>query len=194
MYDDSDDEDDYFYSSRKQKSRYHNNMFSRRELWVKIAEEGGWSGTFSLLEEVRPDETAVMGLKAVGDAEDTLLDDINQGDERPSEKQIMGYTGDYFDKPFVPRMEDGSQENSDVTLVDINEEVAESLAKFDESNKSCNTGAGSTGSGAPVGSAVTISGLTSRAGRQYNQVAGVVVQTCDPATGRVGVRLEAPFR
>ena len=196
MSDESDDEEEYYFSNQRKRNQYYNHSYSRRELWTKVYEEGGWSGKFDLLEEVKADDTAVMGLQGVGESDSLVENGVDENSENSSAagSLALGYTGDYFDKPFVPRMEDGesSKNVGNVeTLVDDTNTLTESLEKTAEEGQLRNEGADTQ---APLGSAVTVSGLKSRSGRQYNQVSGVVIQAMDKATGRVGVRLEAPFR
>ena len=160
--------------------RYFNADYSQREVWVRVWTKGwGASGKCPLLEEVTPTESAVME------------DDKTEDDASPGCAGENISTEDLFDRPFVPRVEvsptpdevvpdppplcDGaSDEASDEALHPPTEEEAVR--------------------GVPVGSAVMVSGLTTRAGMAYNGINGVVIGQIEEASGRQPVRLNAPFR
>jgi hypothetical protein len=160
-------------------------------VWVK-----GWgvSGKCIVVEEVECTDSAVLDLKGVGDKRSE--EEVSCSSEVEAESEPAGgegLTGDYFDKPFVPRMEDASADSTGIDDV-MNDDTIQTLiqdstsrgtgTRYDEGCAVC----------VPVGSAVMVAGLTSRAGMMYNGVTGVVMSESDPATGRQGVRLDAPFR
>ena len=96
---------------------YYNAEYAKRGLWVRI----------EVLEEVGADDTAVMGVTAVGEINPHDLQDQGQGQGNASTQGLgvtqgqglglgltngaiedgsggVGLTGDFFDRPFVPRM------------------------------------------------------------------------------------------
>jgi hypothetical protein len=207
-------------------SRYYNAEFARKQVWVRVQEGSGEaspvpgnsskgsgrSGSMprQYLEEVPAEETAVLELKGVGD----LYDDEQEaaggaaapaaagGDTAVAARAKEaaggdGLTGDLFDKPFVPRMEDASEACAQTAA-----EAAALLSsiKSGEQDPSMQaiqaaaTAATQAVVPVPVGAAVQITGLRSRSGAQYNGVTGVVMGPIDGETGRQGVRLDAPFR
>lgn len=162
--------------------------------------EKGWgvSGKCIVVEEVLSTDSAVMDLKGVGDkGSDRVIDEtLNEmitgsGDASGEPSGGEGLTGDYFDKPFVPRMEDGSSDST-VNEEVLTEEAIQQLMR--QSSVEDVELVHNASIGVPVGSAVVVTGLHSRAGMQYNGVTGVVMSEVDATTGRQGVHMNAPFR
>lgn len=193
-------------SARNFSSRYYRADHARRELWVRrTAVDNGssfFAGTDSgvaagtvLLEEVHANDTAVLDLSAVGDPVGCEGD----GDASTTATHVNGMTGDFMDKPFVPRMEDASSSSEAeaaeaasehglvLGLVADGQEDPALLVVHAERAKALVRG------GFPVGTAVEICGLQSRAAQQYNGVTGVVVTRVKAESGKQGVRLDAPF-
>lgn len=199
---------------------YYNADLSRREVWLRLCVTVG-SSTKTYVEEVPASETAVLNLRGVGDSKDSnaahasdmnvdaggggggskgsssseaqaAIKDKSDGDDEVDGGS--GLTGDYFDKPFVPRMDDGvsgSNESELVARAAAREAENEEVLATSQSRSSFLSTAQW---GVPIGAAVTVSGLKSRVGAQYNGLTGVVVTPLDAASGRQGVRLNAPFR
>lgn len=194
--------------------RFYNAAHSRRQLWVKlytgsggdISSGLGGSGR-RLCEEISADETAVLGLRGVGDDisddADATAKEAGGTDAAAAAKSEMdalsagsGMTGDLFDRPFVPRMEDS--DNLGKAAEDNEREKIEPLRPGEEDPalvmlKDARASVLLHCSGAPIGAAVEIAGLVSTSGMQYNGVTGVVVAPLDTKSGRQGVRLDAPF-
>jgi hypothetical protein len=176
---------------RARYDQFYNAAYSRRQLWVRLNEKS--SGSLSnakTLEEVPASETAVIEIEVIDKVE--VLD----SDERIPPMREIGLSGDLFDKPFIPRMEDveGANNSSKTTseeiiMQDLKAGVEDPaiLLVREAQNKSLTLHA------VPVGIQVEIAGLCTRSGMQYNGVRGVVITALD-ASGRQGVRLEAPFR
>jgi len=151
------------------------------------------------------EEAAAAGLKGpAADAEDGGGEEEDEdAAAKKKQKQIVGrvryeedadggsgMTGDFFDKPFVPRMDDGSGSSSDPDATAAASEAASEAALEGVTSRSVFVMSGQWG--VPMGAAVVVSGLRSRAGMQYNGLTGVVVSTLEN-DGRQGVRLNAPF-
>lgn len=191
---------------------FYNAEYSRRQLWVRIYAVDCPSSSF--LEEVPAEETAVFDLTAVGDmgdeetkggdvdAELLSMKDRAQKDGTRSSSEPSGgkgLTGDLFDKPFVPRMEDGGSTELDpvtqeaiAVLRDVKAGLEDPmLVTLREAAAAAQT-ALLRSSEVPLGAVVEVSGLRSRVGEQYNGITGVVVTP--PQAGRQGVRLDAPMR
>lgn len=143
------------------------------------------------LEEVPPEETAVVDMQ---DLDRTNKRDVND-ETMPGTASITSTTGDLFDKPFVPRVDEGDTSSSQGDLVTLAAAGDASTEEFtlDKIVSLVNDAISSGQQEAPVGSAVVIVGLRTRSAAQYNNVTGVVVSPLDSATGRQGVRLCVPF-
>jgi hypothetical protein len=162
-------------------------------VWVK-----GWgvSGKCIVVEEVECTDSAVLDLKGVGDKRSAEEEEVSCSSEVEAEGEPAGgegLTGDYFDKPFVPRMEDASADSTGIDDV-MSDDTIQALIQDSTSGGTGTRPDEGCAVCVPVGSAVLVAGLTSRAGMQYNGVTGVVMSEPDPVTGRQGVRLDAPFR
>lgn len=167
--------------------RYYNTEHSRRPVWVRVCADGADAlseSSLVYLEEISVDNTAVLNLKLLSDVNDvTSL----HPDTEPCGG--VGMTGDLFDRPFVPRMEGADNVGSaeaDMTLLREGEDPALLAVKASLSSNQW--------AGVPVGSLVEVAGLRSRSSMCYNGVTGVVVSPLDVATGRQGIRLDAPYR
>lgn len=172
--------EDLAVSSRSSRGgRYFNADYSRRQLWVRVVDSTN-AGEKVLMEEV--ENCPVMDLKKVGEQQQLQEEDAtNDGSSNTNAIEAEasgggGLSGDYFDRPFIPRMEDGSSTDVAVESIEDPQPIPSSSPVI----------------GVPVGAAVEITGLKSRSGLQYNGVSGVVL-TPVLETGRQGVRLDAPF-
>jgi tetratricopeptide (TPR) repeat protein/cell division protein FtsN len=167
-------------TARNYSSRYYRADYARRELWVRRSAEGAAADEV-LLEEVSADDTAVMGLSAVGDELDA------------DGEVVGGMTGDFMDKPFVPRVEDAESPEAAAehelvlgAVAEGQEDPALAVVRAEQARAVVR-------GGFPIGTVVEINGLKSRAAQQFNEVMGVVVTRVKAESGKQGVRLEAPF-
>ena len=182
---------------RSRMDQFYNAEFARRQVWVRLCGSGALGAVY--LEEVKAEETAVLDLRGVGDAAvvdndgasvDNRIENVD-GNNESEAGGGSGMTGDLFDKPFIPRMEDGDGESSNATGV---------LATYDLSSSAEDPALESVRKAAaagqlnelPIGATVEVAGLKTRSGMPYNGVTGVVVTGLD--NDRQGVRLDAPFR
>jgi hypothetical protein len=187
-------EDTSMQGGRGRSDRFYNAQYSQRQLWVRVC-SGLGQPIATFLEEVRADDSAVLNLKGVGDADLEESDAATANSDPTSTAAAKesaggkGLIGDLFDRPFVPRMEEGESS----AAADFSRD-AETLSRESDSLLTTLGQSGSvvSGNGIPIGAIVEVAGLKSRGGMQYNGVVGVVVSALEG--GRQGVRLEAPFR
>ena len=199
---------------------FYNADYSRRQVWARVwdSNKGPREVQSPLLEEVAPEDTAVLDLKGVGDSEGaggTNDDDDavgkSGGESMPRQQRLAdepaggdGLTGDMFDKPFMPRMEaeggsaqgPSAEDESLICALRAGVEPPEdpALLQAEARRDAAEAAATLRDTGVPVGASVQVQGLRSRSGMQYNGVRGVVITPLEAGTGRQGVRLEAPFR
>ena len=124
----------------------------------------------------------------------------------------LGDDGEIFDKPFVPRVENNTEDlgdpepNIDAMGIDDSDDDEDddfSVASDGVSSSQPvkvsvveqikqDAAAAMASSSLPVGAAVIVGGLSGTS-EKYNGVNGVVISPIDSAVGRHGVRLDAPF-
>jgi hypothetical protein len=177
----------------RQFDRFYNAEYGRRSLYVRMYSPHGSDDT-PLVEEVSAQDTAVMDLKTIGESDNnnnSAEGELKSGEE--GKGGAMGtdevLTGDLFDRPFVPRMEDSS-----ATSQDDRDEKNEGMESIQEVLAAATSASTMTRSvvPVPVGVAVEIQGLPGRDGAMYTGAKGVVVSGME--SGRQAVRLEAPYR
>ena len=169
-------------TARNHSSRYYRADYARRELWVRRCTNDGEA----LLEEVSADDTAVLGLSAVGEP-------LGEDDSTSAGFPIGGMTGDFMDRPFVPRVEDVSSPEAEAEHELVVGAVGEGQDDPALAVVCAERARAVVQAGFPVGTAVEINGLKSRAAQQFNGVSGVVVTRVKAESGKQGVRLDAPF-
>lgn len=148
-------------AGRFRTDHFFNASFSQRQLWVRL----------SNLEEVSAEDTAVLDAKILSYESPALGED---GQSMPLD--------DLFDRPFIPRMEDGdAQPHGSVASV-TDDEVISTI----QAEKSF-----PVVKGIPLGVTVELAGLTSCDKMQYNGVTAVVISPI--AHGTQAVRLDLPY-
>lgn len=195
---------------RARNDHYYNSEYARRQLWVRLCEPPGGATTAYFLREVLADETAVLDLKDVGEVDESAevipveawaekSGKAGAAAEKEKEKEgSAAFTGDLFDKPFVPRMEDADAEDDEaaeearLVVRDIKAGREDPVLAALHAAALAAQERVTEGSKIPVGAVVEVTGLMSRVGMQYNGVTGVVVTSSQ--NGRQGVRLDAPLR
>lgn len=169
---------------------YEDAAYGRAQLWVRLSrapdadsdgDDGGGGGDpgddLVLVEEVAPEDSAV--LQEVGRGEDDVVDGSDE-------------TLPAFDRPFVPRVEDAASGTGDdgAGADDAGRAADDAVAASGAGPAS--GGGGPEAPALPVGTRVVVMGLAGRASGAYNGCGGTVVAAAEGASGRIGVRLDAP--
>ena len=178
--------------------QFYNRMYSKRQLWISLRETNEKGLIVTCLEEVTPEDSAVIDIQNLDEilsSSTTHTTVTTTSSSSTTTAAASTGTGDLFDKPFIPRVdeggEDSSNENSAGAMVTVDIDIEKST--LEKVVTSVNTASALQQQIAPLGSSVVVVGLKARNASQYNNVTGVVVTPCDTATGRQGVRLDAPF-
>jgi DnaJ-domain-containing protein 1 len=137
-------------------------------------------------------------------------EDMPHLEEVDEEKDDGGLEKDKFDQPFVPRVEDTSNNNDDnEPEIDIDSDFDDDFTtttttttaggvEDDEEDSIIDSvreeaATASSKSSYPIGTPVVLDGLIGAAQQKYNGVSGVVITCLDTQVNRHSIRLNAPF-